>query len=1072
MAITKPSDLFDFEKWKAELDKLESRKEKYTASVVQSNERIIKSYNDSIAKLKELGALMQSIGIKGSKGGSGSTIGAVGAEIERTTAAMTRMKAILDLMTSAEDIHVRSIAELKAGLKALETQYNNLDPTTSEFADDQKRIAEQVKQATLAVTAQSRALKVAKKAVDDADTSYNKLSKDTAKMKADLRAMAGAFDLTTGAINKHNTQAVILGKQIKINDAALKAADANMGNHQRNVGNYSSAIKGLGLNLRGALTTFFGVSSAFEALSQSLQIIDQFTRLRLGLDAVSASSQQVATRFDFISNLADKTGQDLSKLTDNYVSFTAATRSTALEGQAGDKIFKAFSNSFAALGKSSEVAERGLYAIQQMISKSKVSSEELNQQLAEALPGANKIFADALHVSTAELSNMLKQGKVLSADVLPKVAEALEKLYGERAQQNLKTIGGSFNRFTNQVYLLLDSLNKDKSVSNFFSGFNNGTANAIKGLRRLIETKGLLGAGADLLNGNGNIKKNADDQNLIDSFKSEDAAGRVARLNIQYQKLINAQKDLANAPSTFDFTGKYGKASKALERQKKLFEDLILAQKDLTAVEVAALYPKAKPAPGGDGSGGTGGGAGKDSKTRFQQLSADIDKLAKQIEDDLLADFNAGRELEPSDEVIEKWNKLYQQILAVSVATGNSVPSDIASLNNKLQKFPDDIAGQINIENVDSPTKDKVQKDVAIPIIGENLTELLDGHKKELDNFYRELSIGSFRGFTEESKSDLTDMLKNIQSLEMEVNLAITKDEEDNAKKRLKVAEDEFAYKKDLAKDELEMRRALLRAISDLTQEAGGAVFELLGQQNQAELDANQQRMEHELSLVKNNEDAQNKIKKEYAKKDLELRQKQAKLAKAEAAFKIAINTAVAVSSVSPVVPLMIIAAALGAIQLAVVLAKPIPQFFKGTKNAPAGLAQVGEKGPELRESKGKMFYYDKPQVANLERGDKIYTADETRQMLALNSNAMELSAIRGGSEATGQARADIMKYQVILMRNGGPAIDYNKMRDTFVDAMEAQPGSEVSFDEHGFAKYMTGKNSRVLSYNRRYSLG
>ena len=128
-------------------------------------------------------------------------------------------------------------------------------------------------------------------------------------MKTQLRNLDGAFDLNTGKLRTNNTEAAKLARQIKINDAALKQMDATMGNHQRNVGNYSGSMRQLGLSLRGALTTFFGVTSAFEAISQSMQIIDQFTRLKLGLDAISESSQQTAQRFSFISTLADKTGQ-------------------------------------------------------------------------------------------------------------------------------------------------------------------------------------------------------------------------------------------------------------------------------------------------------------------------------------------------------------------------------------------------------------------------------------------------------------------------------------------------------------------------------------------------------------------------------------------------------------------------------------------------------------------------------------------------------------------------------------------------------------------------------------------
>lgn len=1068
MAITKPSDLFDFDAWHKELERLESRKEKYSQSVIQSNERIQKSYNENLAKLKELDALMRATGTQ--KAGSTSAIGNMGKEVDKLIAQLVAYQGHLKAVSESEKINELAIEQLTKSLKALETEYKRLDPTSDNFASDQQRIAGQVKQVTSAINAQSQTLKVAKKTVDEANNSYNKLSRQTAEMKSQLRGLDGAFNLNTGALNKNNAAGAMLAKQIKINDAALKKMDATMGNHQRNVGNYSSAMKQLGLSLRGGLVTFLGVTSAFEAISQSLVIIDQFTRLRLGLEAISASSQQVSQRFALISSIADKTGQDIGRLSEAYISFAAATRNTALEGRAGDAIFKSFSASFAALGKSSEVAERGLYAVQQMISKSKVSSEELNQQLSEALPGANKLFADAMRLSTEELADQMRKGKILATDVLPKVAIALDKIYGERAQLNTTTIAGSFTRFTNQISLFLDTLNKDKSISGFFSRLNNGFTDSLKGLNRLIEKRGVFAA----LLGNGSIKENLKDQKIVDDFRLvDDPNKRAATIFAEQKKLGDALSKLQGidkGKNKYDFLV----AEEDYTRQKALVKDLVKINSDARRVirQENQADANRKNNQSGDGSGAGAASSGGGKKSKFDQLSEDIDKVAKQIEDELLADFNAGRELAPSDAVIEKWNKLYQQILAVSVATGNDLPGDISKLNNKLQKYPEDIASQIVLEPADKESKSPIEKAEKIPTIGIGLAQLLDSQKKELDDFYRELSTGSFKQFSDSNKTILSDQLKEVHQLELDVNLAITDLEKEESKKRLQIAEDELARKKDIAKTELEDKKKLYAALADLTQEAGGAVFEILGQQRQADIEANQRQMEHELSLVKGNEEAQNKIKREFAKKDLELRQRQARMDKAEAAFKIAINTAVAISSVSPVVPLMVIAAALGAIQLGVVLAKPIPQFYKGTKNAPEGPAQVGEKGAEIRESKGKMYYYDKPTVTHLERGDKIYTAEETSRMLANNSRATELNAITNVTDANSQSRADIIKYQVILMKgNNVPVIDYNKMRDSFVAALDENPTPGTVFDEHGFSTFMRNKNTRVQSFNRRYSL-
>ena len=117
----------------------------------------------------------------------------------------------------------------------------------------------------------------------------------------------------------------------------------------------------------------------------------------------------------------------------------------------------------------------------------------------------------------------------------------------------------------------------------------------------------------------------------------------------------------------------------------------------------------------------------------------------------------------------------------------------------------------------------------------------------------------------------------------------------------------------------------------------------------------------------------------EIEKKKREQQRKKAISEKVFGAFQIGINTAIGISNaLSKVVtiPLIPIIAALGALQLAAVLAAPIPKFFKGTQNAPEGWAMVDEQGPEIHTDKhGKIKSTGSSRGANLrylERGDRI----------------------------------------------------------------------------------------------------
>jgi tape measure domain-containing protein len=70
-------------------------------------------------------------------------------------------------------------------------------------------------------------------------------------------------------------------------------------------------------------------------------------------------------------------------------------------------------------------------AFTQMASKGRVQAEELRGQLGDRLPGAEQMFADALGVNTQQLDKLMKNGKLLSKDVLPRVSAQMKKMADE-----------------------------------------------------------------------------------------------------------------------------------------------------------------------------------------------------------------------------------------------------------------------------------------------------------------------------------------------------------------------------------------------------------------------------------------------------------------------------------------------------------------------------------------------------------------------------------------------------------------------------------------------------------------
>lgn len=106
----------------------------------------------------------------------------------------------------------------------------------------------------------------------------------------------------------------------------------------------------------------------------------------------------------------------------------------------------------------------------------------------------------------------------------------------------------------------------------------------------------------------------------------------------------------------------------------------------------------------------------------------------------------------------------------------------------------------------------------------------------------------------------------------------------------------------------------------------------------------------------------------ELEKKKAALQEKQAKWDKANSIVQAGIATALAITIALPDLVLAALVGAMGAAQIAVIAAQPIPKYAKGTKDHPGGLAIVGDGGKKegIITDNGLFVTPDKPTLVNL----------------------------------------------------------------------------------------------------------
>lgn len=237
---------------------------------------------------------------------------------------------------------------------------------------------------------------------------------------------------------------------------------------------FSIAWAAMIAGIAGGAFAFYKVATSAIAVEKSLQ------QVSLSLSAVYGNVIIANTQFKYLSELSDKTGVSFMDLAKQYGQIEAASKGTNLEGERTRKVFEAIVFAGAKLGLSNEEVKGSLVAVQQMISKGTISSEELRQQLGDRLPGAVQIMAAAVGVSTQKLQQMMKQGQV-GTSVLVKFADELLKRYNIDTAKRIDTITAAEQRLNNARVRALDVLDKQIGFSSAYTNILNYLTDGLKG---------------------------------------------------------------------------------------------------------------------------------------------------------------------------------------------------------------------------------------------------------------------------------------------------------------------------------------------------------------------------------------------------------------------------------------------------------------------------------------------------------------------------------------------------------------------------------------------------------------
>ena len=475
--------------------------------------------------------------------------------------------------------------------------------------------------------------------------------------------------------------------------------------------------------------------------------------------------------------------------------------------------------------------------------------------------------------------------------------------------------------------------------------------------------------------------------NVLSKYQSEEISlskilfEKAKNLTLTMKERLSAVKELQERYP--DYLGKLSSqkilAGDTADEEQRLNAALILRGKALAAQELLA-------------------------KNSLEQMKAQVE--FEKISQKGFAEMQAQLNPDKSIKNLEKYNRAsYESAKATNLAS--------IELNKKLDPLKKEEAVLLSVFNANASYLDIVKSSTSI-------------NKK---------SSSATRDKTEEFKSELilrggllSQINENISQLEKEREFVSSTSEQyalftaqiqKLIEKKKQIEKGLFVDFKIAIPDTppTETQEKLVKSWKDTYKDIAKVAMKsssIIAEANQMKFDAEfanlDKQKEIALKYAGDSASAKERIEQQYSEKRSKLIKKENETKKKQALFEIAINTASAVVEALPNIPLSVAVGALGLIELGVVAASEIPQYFDGGIHD-GGLAMINDGGGSnyvetVVTPDGKVSQYSgRDVVTNLPKGTEIFTPEqwqekELHNMLQSRGISMNVSKQNGGMTA------------------------------------------------------------------------
>lgn len=845
------------------------------------------------------------------------------------------------------------------------------------------------------------------KMINSTNDSYQEQSLQLERLRKAYRM------LSTEAAN--SKLGVELQKNIAALDTQVKSVDKSLGQHQRNVGNYVSTWDGMGNAINQLTREFpaFSVSlqTGFLAISNNIPIlVDQISRIRKenaalreeGLKGVPVWKQIAKSALSWNTllsvgiTLLTVYGKDIFEWGKNLLSSSSSAKAASeaqrdLNSSTGDYA-KALKNSTSSYGEN-------LVTLRNLQAEWNNLGDNLNKQKQFIIDNASefkKLDVSVTDVNDAENLLVDNAEAFINAMSLRAQAAAAQKLAQEKYAEALQKEVEAENRRKNPTFWDRFDLTKvlDPTAQSLlfltdrFEVFYNTSDEALAKAGKAADSIGKVGkeaekAGDIYLNARLKLREeenkilgNSDIQLYSNEEKLKRQQEQIEREAKRREKLeMEAERNIQEARLNVMDEG-YKKDRLLLEQSfQKRIDDVktkgVRVNEQIEAIEaerskkLAEFDRKISEQRANEEAQNRLAIAKKGS---LQELDARLDILQLQKDKELREADKTGQDRALIEE------KYLKQIETLYNDYGKRLMSTEQSQNEILLS-----QRQIEInEELNALTKQYEQGIIKKKEYEKQKSDL--EHQYAMESLQSQLSILESNLYLFEGDERL-EKEKEIARLRVQ----LSKETSD------KIIEDAKREEEERKKVEQAKKRLIQESISAIIS-IGNSLFQRQIDNVDAEIEANQEEYDAKVETIdalaekdiitteeaearkRAAEEETSRKNKELEKKKAELQTRQAKFQKAMDIAQTIAATSLAVTKALPNFVLAALVGAMGAVQLATIIAQPIPKYAHGTDNHPGGLAIVGDGGRSEAVLVGDKAYItpDKPTLLSLPAGAEV----------------------------------------------------------------------------------------------------